>query len=117
MISKKYSSVSLRNLSDPYDPSNYFEFYPELGTYDICELDNELVDSIKSLKYTKVIRREGRLLDSISYSAYTTESLWWVLLIYNEIIDPYQIDKENIYIPSLGELDTILSSYLSKRSK
>ncbi|BES79815.1 hypothetical protein YerA41_184c [Yersinia phage YerA41] len=101
---------------DIYDVGNYFPFDATLGIYDISS-SQPFYQVIKSVTYSKVLSVNGELLDSISYKVYDTELLWWVLAIYNDIIDPISIDSVDLKIPNFSEIESAMIDYLeAKRS-
>jgi hypothetical protein len=102
---------------DIYDVGNYFPFDATLGIYDISSSSQPFYQVIKSVTYSKVLSVNGELLDSISYKVYDTELLWWVLAIYNDIIDPISIDSVDLKIPNFSEIESAMIDYLeAKRS-
>lgn len=101
---------------DVYDIGNYFPFHESLGIYDISS-SQPFYQVIKSVNYSKVLSVNGELLDSISYKVYETELLWWVLAIYNDIIDPITIGSVELKVPNFSEVESAMIDYLeAKRS-
>lgn len=106
----------MANKVDVYDIANYFPFHDSLGIYDISS-SQPFYQVIKSVNYSKVLSVNSELLDSISYKVYETELLWWVLAIYNDIIDPISIGSVQLKIPDFNEVETAMIDYLeAKRS-
>lgn len=65
------------------------------GFYDF--VDSELFLRIKTLPVKGIYRMEradNLRMDAISHSLYGTTDMWWLLLSYNDIVDPYDVPKE-----------------------
>lgn len=99
---------------DPYDISNHYEFYPELGIYDITN-DGKFNTELKKLNYAKSISTKNRLLDDISFEHYDTEKLWWIIMLYNNIVDPFNYPNTTIYLPALSDIEKCLLDNIENR--
>lgn len=67
---------------------------------------NNLHEDVTSFQYFVVTESEAGLPDAISKMFYDTEELWWMICIYNGIIDPYTelVGGMRIKIPDLQQV-------------
>lgn len=100
---------------DVYDIGNYFKYNPDLGIYDYNEKDNELLEKLKLLTYDKKVVVNNELLDSVSHKVYGNEKLWWVLALYNDIIDPLNPGSIEISVPLIYDVEDLLIDLLEKK--
>lgn len=105
--------ISTRN-ANLYDISRYF--YVKNGVFDILVSD-DLILKIKSVSYIKEIHQFAGSLDEVAFSSYgeDMESAWWIIAIYNDIINPYIVSNIDMKIPNLAEVDDILIDTLEHR--
>ena len=100
---------------DPYDPSSHFSFHEDLGIYDFNQ-ESKFIESLKNLTYKRVVPYNNQLLDEISFDNYQTELLWWVIYIYNDLIDPFVINKTQLYIPALTDIENLLVNHIQEKN-
>lgn len=97
-----------------YDLSNYLDYNKELGIHDTQSGD--FVDKLRDLPVDKIININNELLDEISNKVYNTEQLWWVIGIYNSILDPMNITPQTINIPSLSEIENLFLDSIEEQN-
>lgn len=100
---------------DIYDIKNYFPYNEDLGIMDYACPDITLVNKLKELPFQKKVVVNRELLDSISHKVYGTEKLWWVLSLYNNIIDPFITEELELSIPSLSDIEFILIDLIESK--
>lgn len=88
-----------------YDLAKYLDYNDELGIYDTQS--GTFITKLRNLPIDRVININNELLDEISKKVYNTERLWWVIGIYNNIIDPLNIPSQSINIPSLSDIEDL----------
>lgn len=55
------------------------------------------------------VRGEDNRLDWISYQLYKTTSYWWILLLYNGLVDPLEVvSGMSIRYPSITDIDSLV---------
>lgn len=97
-----------------YVISNFIKFDDIIGDYDIIG-NKSLASSIRALPVEgiKVTLSSPMLrLDAISYELYGTTALWWLLAMYNNVVDLYSTTVTEVKYPSLS---TIESWYFTNR--
>jgi len=69
-----------------------------------------LVDYITSYDSYLVTEANQSLPEVISYDVYGTSDLWWVLCLYNGIIDPMRelLPGVELKVPNLEQIDSFL---------
>jgi hypothetical protein len=72
-------------------------------------LDNDFVKDIKNIKNFKEDKEKN--LDFLAKKYYNNVEYWWVIAIYNDIIDPFDFEKEIIRIPDINEVENIYMDY------
>lgn len=96
------------NLDSPessykYDMSRFMEL---VSQYD--PISSYLINNIRKLPYIKSYKieaEEGRA-DLLSYNLYGTTKFWWLLLLYNRKVCPFDLKRgEYIKYPSMMTLD------------
>jgi len=88
---------------------DYLKYNNAAKIYD--ELDSPFVKQLRELNIQKSIPYAGEHLDEIAFNEYGDESLWWVIAIYNKILNPFNIQKDIIEIPDKMELITLITEY------
>lgn len=94
------------------------------GTYEISEfvpleksisilqpIDSKFVIELKKLRHFKVIVANGELLDELAHRVYGNELLWWVVGLYNDILDPLSLPKRAVYFPVLSDVEKLMLNY------
>lgn len=74
----------------------------------------EVLEGIKKLSVQNdvyVTDRYKNRLDNISYDCYGKTDLWWVLAVFNDIIDPMEFDNQSIKVPYLQDINSLLVNY------
>lgn len=102
--------------TDVYDMANYYPFYQELGIFDL-DSESRFSKKLKALSYSKVTTTNNELLDSLSHKIYGTEKLWWILAVYNDIVDPLNIGSIQLRSPSLDDVELLMVSSLEDKRK
>ena len=64
---------------------------------------------IKNIKNFKEDKEKN--LDFLAKKYYNNVEYWWVIAIYNDIIDPFDFEKEIIRIPDINEVENIYMDY------
>ena len=99
-----------------YNISNFVKFDKIIGDYDI--IGNKILassikeipeDGIKATLSSPMLR-----LDALSYELYGTTALWWLLAIYNDVVDLYSTSVTEVKYPSLSSIE---SWYFTNREK
>lgn len=97
---------------DVYDISNYFQM--EDGNI-INFYNNEFIKKLKSINYSASTLNSNQLLDQLSHKHYGTELLWWIIALYNDIIDPINYGSIEVKIPDLSAVENLLLEVATKR--
>jgi hypothetical protein len=73
------------------------------GTYWSFYENKNLTNLIRTynIKFAKEPVTLTTMLDKVAYKYYGDESLWWVVAIFNNIVDPFQDfeDKAELLVP------------------
>lgn len=77
--------------------------------------NKELLESLKELPPDKQLSGYDyqNRLDLLSYDSYGNVELWWVLGIYNDIINPIDFDIQVLYVPLLSDVESVLNKFNS----
>lgn len=90
-----------------YDRSKFLHFSTEINDYDVFV--DDLIESLRALPKTHtylVTGAEAGRLDLVSYLLYGRTDLWWLIMVYNDIFDPFDFsDKTALFAPSIQELE------------
>ena len=91
-----------------YDLKKYI-YYNKVFDY----IDTPIFNDIKKLdvEIIKKFNESQLFLDIISKEFYETEQLWWVIGIFNDIIDPFDITQNVFKAPSLIDLHDLFLKY------
>jgi len=78
------------------------EYISKNNDYDVLKkfVDNEFY-KLSSTSYT--LKNDDRI-DNLSYQFYNDTDYWWVLMMFNKLIDPFLLDVETIKIPQPSKL-------------
>lgn len=90
---------------DIYDIATYFE---KNNLNILTFSDSKFVNRLKELPYSNSVTSNNVLLDSISFDQYGTELLWWVIALYNDILDPLSTGLIDLRIPDLSALENLM---------
>lgn len=69
---------------------------------------------IPKIKFVQVDLRVKNRLDLISYELYKNYQLWWVLMLFNDIINPDKWDNNVIYYIEPNQLLSLLEKHRVK---
>ncbi len=94
---------------DYTSPSNYFDLDAD-GNIDLGSND-AFKNELRSLPIVNQLHENNTPLDLYSYKFYETEDYWWILMIYNDILDPDDTGIVTVSGPSLGEIERLLAKY------
>jgi len=96
-----------------YQLETYITYSPEVGIYDyLAPKSKEFINDLKAVTYNHQEVLTTNLLDAVSEKYYDSEDLWWILAIYNDILNPLDIpDNTIIFIPNQGELEELFLKY------
>lgn len=96
-----------------YDYANIFSTYVDADGYSYYDLINNLVieGDIDSTLYDEIFYNENVSWYDLSQLYYNTTRLWWVILIANNIINPFEDVKTGDKIKILKS--TVVSEILS----
>jgi len=100
-------------MSKLYDQSNYLEYIPSLGIYE--SIDNKFVEEIKKVQYQSIVNVNGRLLDEIAHVELNNSDMWWMIGVYNDVVDPFKISQTKLYIPNGSQLEALSFKYLESK--
>jgi hypothetical protein len=82
----------------------------ESGFLDIH--NNKMIMDLKMIPEYITITYNKSYLDKLSFDHYSTHNLWWVIAIYNSIINPFDLDElVNIRIPDYQLVYSVLSKH------
>lgn len=98
-----------------YDMSKFLNF--DTDNFDI--LDSYLCTQIKSLPYSGAvtIKTQVNRPDLLSYDIYGDTMYWWLIMIYNDLTSPTELEVGKVIVyPSLSDLETLYFT-LSTRQK
>ena len=90
-------------ISDELDGSRYYDL-----TDDII-ID---VDTIDPSRYTLHTVSIGETPYSLSYKYYNTTQLWWVILVFNGIEDPFEIARSSGMVLKIPD-DSLMSDIVN----
>jgi hypothetical protein len=78
------------------------EYIPINNDYDTLKrfIDKEFY-KLPSTAYT--VKHDDRI-DNLSYQFYKDPDYWWVLMMYNKLIDPFELGVETLSIPQASKL-------------
>lgn len=98
-----------------YDMSKFMEFTN--GDFEI--LDSYLCTQIKSLNYVGAITVKANQAykpDLISWDIYNDTMYWWILMIYNDLDSPMQLEAGAVLVyPSLADLENLYFTLTTKQ--
>jgi len=98
-------------MSVKYNIENYIYFDEELGIYDYLH-SSKFINELKALDFEKAEIKGNKEVDELSLDMYGTEVLWWVIAIYNDIIDVSNLSSETtLYVPSKSSLEKLFLNY------
>jgi hypothetical protein len=83
-------------------------------TYPILDLLEN--DFYKDLKKIKNFEENNTIkeLDFLAKKYYNNVSYWWIIALYNDIVDPFNVDLDIIRIPDLYEVMQLYNDYKVK---
>ena len=76
-------------------------------------LENDFIKDIKKIK--KFIEVSDKNLDYLAKKYYNNLDYWWIIAIYNDIIDPFNIEKDIIKVPDINYVENIYMDYIIKK--
>ena len=82
----------------------------ENGLYDF--LSNDFVKDLKKLDYISI---EEDNLDTLALKHYADLNMWWVIALYNDIINPFEVNV--VKIPDMISVKTLIKDYIIKKQK
>jgi len=93
------------------DLAQVVPFYQDEEAYDL--LGSYFADNVKGLplagRFT-VSTEEGRM-DLIAYRIYRSTDYWWVLMLYNDLLAPFEVVAGQVILyPSLSDLQNLFYS-------
>lgn len=81
-------------------------------------MQNELfIQELKALPaYHRVAVTGGSRLDMTSYELYKNVDSWWIIALYNDIIDPltYASERTVLFAPQLSEVEDLINDHIAK---
>jgi len=101
-------------MSNIFNQSKFFVYNNELGIYDY--LANDFISKIKELPVLSVVNTNNRILDEIAHDELNNIDVWWILGIYNDIVDPINIKRTTINIPDISHITTLLLKYIESNT-
>ena len=89
-----------------YDPTKFMEFVEKGHDISVSYFINRLLE-LQPAGIHKVITEESRL-DTISFKIYGSTQYWWLIMLYNKIIDfESVVNGMEIQYPSLNDLESL----------
>jgi len=86
---RKVQNIASRKIS--------LEYITSLSDYDVL---SKLPDKeFYGLSYTEHTLVAGDRLDNLSFTYYNDSDFWWVLSMFNKIIDPFELTQKTLKIP------------------
>ncbi len=86
------------------------EGYKEVDALSVRTSDFK--DFLELERYYIVQNKEMYRPDILSFNVYQSTEFWWLILLYNDIIDPLELKEgDRIAIPSLNSLKALLGDY------
>jgi hypothetical protein len=75
-----------------YDYSNIFDSYTDEEGYSFYDLNNNLIieGDVDPVLYDVIFYNEGTSFYELSYKFYGTVQLWWIILLANNIVNPFE---------------------------
>lgn len=95
--------------AEVYDIAKYFSLDSD-GNIDMNSNPNFMNDLMK-LEPANSLHESNSPLDLYSYKFYSDERYWWLLMLYNDIIDPDDTGTVTVVGPSRSSLDGLLTKY------
>lgn len=94
------------NTTDKFDMCKFMDMSSD-GAFD-C-LNSYLLYALPKIPYIGYItvsNVQANRPDMLSYAIYGTTQYWWLLMLYNNLLSPYDIEVGlKIYYPSLANLE------------
>lgn len=91
-------------------------YLPVLDGYDLQDpYSGTFVEGLKALPYKKRVNGDNLPLDALSKKELGTEQLWWVIGLYNDIIDPMELLTGSYLIPKLDDLEKYLLDFVESK--
>ena len=82
-------------------------------TYPILDfLSNDFVNDLKKIK--KYEEDTSKNLDFLAKKFYNDVNYWWIIALYNDIVDPFNINLDIIKIPDFYEVENLYNDYKIK---
>jgi hypothetical protein len=76
-------------------------------------LENNFVNDLKKIK-NFVEDNNSKNLDFLAKKYYNNVGWWWVIALYNDIVDPFNVDLDIIKIPDFFEVENLYTDYKIK---
>jgi len=101
--------------SSNFDPSleraQYFDIIKQAGGDFLDVLDGRLISRIREIRsWTPYQYEHGANLPNLSYRFYGKTTAYWIIAIYNGIVDPLSIQEGQVLkIPAFSEITRALA--------
>lgn len=82
---------------------DHFSYNEQLGMYDFTD-EKPTINLLRELPYVKEVQVDNQPITIIAFNEYGEVSLWWVIAVYNNIVDVTNLEMETLRIPSLNEV-------------
>jgi len=79
------------------------------NNYPILEIPKDFLINLKNIKDYKETKIKE--LDYIAKIYYGDVDYWWVITLYNDIINPFEVDLDIIKVPNFLEVQNIISDF------
>jgi hypothetical protein len=103
----------------PENQTSILNFFPETKIHGIPVLDIWSAFSVstdfqnKGMMFDKMLLEEGDRWDTLAEDIYGDRAYWWVIMIFNNIDDPFSIDyNRDITELAVSEIKILLPQYL-----
>jgi hypothetical protein len=75
-------------------------------------LENNFVKDLKKIKSYE--ESKPKSLDLLAKLYYNNVNSWWIIALYNDIIDPFEVPNKIIKIPNYFEVQNLYADYKIK---
>jgi hypothetical protein len=107
------------NFNGSFEQSQYYSIFGGGDGNFLDLLDSRIIKRFRSIRsWTPYSYEMGMNLPLLSYKYYNTTTLYWVIAVYNGIIDPFGIRHGTlIKIPDYTEITQALADIKSKKKQ
>ncbi len=105
------------NQDPAFEHSKFFEIIKQDGGDFLDVLDARLISRIRSIRtWSPYVWQNGVNLPNLSFRYYRNTTAFWVIAIYNGIVDPMSIQEgEIIKIPAYTDITQVLADVTKRK--